>query len=151
MSEQEPGFIAALEEARRGFKEGGIPIGACLVAEDGDILGRGHNMRIQNCSAILHAEMAALDNAGRLPAKAYTGATMYTTLSPCDMCSGACLLYGIKRVVVGEHTTLHSTGEEYLKKRGVDVVVFDNAECKDLMEQFIRQKPDVWDEDIGIE
>ncbi|KAL5000788.1 cytidine deaminase-like protein [Aspergillus recurvatus] len=144
----DPGFIAAVEEARKGAAEGGVPIGAALVGKDGTILGRGHNMRVQNGSATLHAEMSALENSGRLPASAYEGATMYTTLSPCDMCTGACILYKIKRVVIGENENFMG-GEEYLKSRGKELVVLDDEECKQMMEKFIKEKPELWNEDIG--
>ncbi|PGH06900.1 cytosine deaminase [Blastomyces parvus] len=143
MSAQDPGFIAALEEARKSASQGGIPIGACLVSRDGTILGRGHNMRVQKGSATLHGEIAALENSGRLPASAYAGATMYTTLSPCDMCTGACVLYKLKRVVVGENTTFMG-GEQYLINRGVEVVVLDNKECMEMMQTFIQEKPEIW-------
>lgn len=148
MSETDAGFLAALEEAKKGASEGGVPIGACLFGKDGKIIGRGHNMRVQKGSATLHAEMAALENSGRLPATAYEGATMYTTLSPCDMCTGACVMYKIKRVVIAENKTFVG-GEKYLKERGIEVVVFDNEECKGLMKKFIEEKPEVWYEDIG--
>ncbi|KAJ5893355.1 hypothetical protein N7495_005046 [Penicillium taxi] len=147
--EQDVGFIAAVEEARKGYAEGGVPIGAALVAKDGTILGRGHNMRFQKGSAILHAEMSALENAGRLPASALEGATMYTTLSPCDMCTGACLLFNVKRVVIGENKTFVG-GEEQLRNRGVDLTVLDSRECKDLMAKFIKEKPELWNEDISV-
>lgn len=164
MSESDTGFQIAIEEAKKGATEGGIPIGACLVAADGKILGRGHNMRIQKGSSTLHvitsvpfscypylrsskpifqAEISTLENSGRLPASAYTGATMYTTLSPCDMCTGACIMYGVARVVIGENKTFVG-GEQYLKERGVVPVVFDNQECKDLMRSFIKENPKVW-------
>ncbi|KAM0799256.1 cytosine deaminase [Usnea florida] len=143
-----PGFIAALEEAKQGFGQGGIPIGACLVSRDGKILGRGHNMRVQKGSATLHAEISTLENTGRLPASAYKGATMYTSLSPCDMCTGACIMYKVARVVIGENKTFVG-GEEYLKQRGIKVVVLENQECQDLMTKFIKENPDVWNEDIG--
>ncbi|PGH18636.1 hypothetical protein AJ79_00415 [Helicocarpus griseus UAMH5409] len=143
MSAQDAGFIAALEEAKKGAAEGGVPIGACLVSKDGKILGQGHNMRAQKGSATLHGEISALENSGRLPASAYAGATMYTTLSPCDMCTGACVLYKVKRVVVGENVNFMG-GEEYLMNRGVEVVVLDNQECKDLMQKFIKEKPELW-------
>ncbi|CAG8019184.1 unnamed protein product [Penicillium olsonii] len=141
--EQDPGFIAAVEEAKQGLAEGGVPIGAALVSKDGKILGRGHNMRVQKGSAILHAEMSALENSGRLPASAYEGATMYTTLSPCDMCTGACLLYKVKRVVIGENKSFMG-GEDLLKNRGAETVVLDNQECKDLMDKFMKDSPELW-------
>ena len=143
MSSSDPGFAHALEEARAGFLEGGVPIGACLVAADGRVLGRGHNMRVQKGSATLHAEISALENSGRLSAKEYHGATMYTTLSPCDMCTGSCILYKVKRVVIGENKTFVG-GEKYLKQRGIEVVVLDDSQCKELMAQFIQQYPTVW-------
>ncbi|KAJ9633466.1 uncharacterized protein PV06_06740 [Exophiala oligosperma] len=148
MAETDPGFIAAVEEARQGFNEGGVPIGACLVSKDGKILGRGHNMRVQKGSATLHGEISALENSGRLPASAYAGATMYTTLSPCDMCTGACIMYKVARVVIGENRSFVG-GEEYLKQRGVEVVVLENQECMGLMKKFMEEKPQVWNEDIG--
>lgn len=138
---------AAIEEAKKGLSEGGIPIGAVLVI-DGQIVGRGHNQRVQKGSAILHAEMDCLEKAGRINASDYRRATMYTTLSPCDMCSGAILLYGIPTVIIGENHTF--TGpEDYLRSRGVEVVVLDNLECRQLMDAFIARYPDVWLEDIG--
>lgn len=146
--ESDPGFLAAVEEAKAGFEEGGVPIGACLVSKDGTILGKGHNMRVQKGSATLHAEISALENTGRLPATVYQGATMYTTLSPCDMCTGACVMYKVARVVIGENKTFVG-GERYLKERGIDVIVLENAECQGLMKRFIEQKPQVWNEDIG--
>ncbi|KAK4897345.1 Cytosine deaminase [Elasticomyces elasticus] len=148
MSEHDAGFKAALEEAKQGAKKGGIPIGACLVDQDGKILGRGHNMRLQKDSATLHAEISTLENAGRLPASAYKGATMYTTLSPCQMCTGACLLYKVSRVVMGENKTFVG-GDELLKQRGVEVVNLKNAECEGLMKKFIDDHPEDWYEDIG--
>ncbi|USW54178.1 Putative cytidine and deoxycytidylate deaminase domain, cytidine deaminase [Septoria linicola] len=143
MSANDPGFIAALEEAKQGFAEGGVPIGACLVAADGKILGRGHNMRVQKGSAILHGETSALENAGRLPASAYKGSTMYTTLSPCDMCTGACILYKVSRVVMGEHNTFVG-GEEHLKRKGIEVINLQNAEAEQLMKDFIKAHPEDW-------
>ncbi|KAF7845826.1 hypothetical protein BT93_L0431 [Corymbia citriodora subsp. variegata] len=141
--ENDAGFQSALEEARKGAAEGGVPIGACLVSADGKILGSGHNMRIQNGSATIHAEISALENAGRLPASAYKGATMYTTLSPCDMCTGACILYKVKRVVLGENNTFVG-GEAYLKQRGIEVVIVKSAECEALMKKFIKDHPEDW-------
>ncbi|TLS67079.1 nucleoside deaminase [Mariprofundus erugo] len=138
---------AAIEEARQGLAEGGIPIGSVLVI-DGKIVGRGHNRRVQQGSAILHAEMDCLEQAGRLLAADYGRATLYSTLSPCDMCSGAVLLYGITRVVVGENRTFCGP-EAYLRSRGVAVEVVDDAECRRLMETFIRNSPALWHEDIG--
>lgn len=148
MSAEDPGFKAALNEARQGSSEGGVPIGAALVSAEGKILGKGHNMRIQKGSATLHAEISALENAGRLPASAYQGATMYTSLSPCDMCTGACVMYKVKRVVIGENKTFVG-GEEYLKSKGIEVVVLQNEECQTLMQKFIKEKPGDWYEDIG--
>ncbi len=143
----DPGFEAALEEAIKGYEEGGIPIGSALVI-DGQIVGRGHNRRVQRGSAILHGEMDALEDAGRLPASAYRRATLYTTLSPCDMCTGAILLYGVPRVVIGENRTFLGA-EELLRSRGIEVVVLDDPRCVDLMTRFIAEKPDLWNEDIG--
>jgi len=139
---------AAIAEARQGMREGGIPIGSVIV-HDGKIIGRGHNRRVQKGSAILHAEMDALENAGRQPASGYREAVLYTTLSPCSMCSGAILLYGIPRVLVGENRTFIGE-EELLRSRGVSVEVFQNEECIRLMEEFIRNKPALWNEDIGV-
>lgn len=138
---------AAIEEAKTGFEEGGIPIGSVLVI-DGRIVARGHNRRVQKGSAVLHAEMDCLENAGRIKASDYRRATLYSTLSPCDMCSGAILLYGIPKVVVGENKTFKGP-EEYIKSRGVEVTVADNSECRLLMESFIEKFPDLWNEDIG--
>ena len=139
---------AAIEEARRGLGEGGIPIGSVLV-HDGKIIGRGHNRRVQKGSAILHGEMDAIENAGRQPAAVYRASVVYTTLSPCAMCSGTILLYGIPKVVVGENTSF--LGEEaLLRSRGVEVTVLDDAACKELMRQFIAAKPGMWNEDIGV-
>ena len=139
----------AINEAKKGLDEGGIPIGAVLVV-DGKIIGRGHNKRIQNSSAVLHAEMDCLENAGRLSASDYKRATLYSTLSPCDMCSGAVLLYGIKRVVIGENKTFKGP-EEYVSSRGVALEVVDNAECINMMKKFIKKSPILWNEDIGEE
>ena len=138
---------AAIEEAKKGLAEGGIPIGSVLVI-DGRIAGRGHNQRVQKGSAVLHAEMDCLENAGRLKAADYRRATLYSTLSPCDMCSGTVLLYGIPKVVVGENRTFRGP-EDYVRSRGVDIVIVDNNECRALMERFIREHPDLWNEDIG--
>ncbi|MEE9334792.1 MAG: nucleoside deaminase [Granulosicoccaceae bacterium] len=147
MSEHTPFINAAIEEARKGLAAGGIPIGSVLVL-NGEIIGRGHNQRVQQGSTIKHAEMDCLENAGRLPASDYQRAILYSTLSPCDMCSGAALLYGIKQVVVGENTTF--TGPEaYVQSRGVQVDVLENAECIELMRAFIEAKPELWNEDIG--
>jgi cytosine deaminase len=138
---------AAIEEAERGLAEGGIPIGSVLVHR-GRILGRGHNRRVQKGSAILHGEMDALENAGRQPARVYRECTIYTTLSPCAMCSGTILLYGIPRVVVGENHTFLGE-EDLLRGRGVTVDVLQDARCQELMAQFIRAQPSLWAEDIG--
>ncbi|KAL9133889.1 MAG: hypothetical protein Q9175_004932 [Cornicularia normoerica] len=146
--DSDPGFITAVQEAKAGFGEGGVPIGACLVSKEGKILGKGHNMRVQKGSATLHAEISTLENIGRLPASAYKGATMYTSLSPCDMCTGACVLYKVARVVIGENKTFIG-GEAYLKQRGIEVVVLENKECQNLMSKFIEEKPGIWNEDIG--
>ncbi|HKX74733.1 MAG TPA: nucleoside deaminase [Acidimicrobiia bacterium] len=137
----------AVEEARFGLEEGGIPIGSVLTV-DGEVIGRGHNRRVQMGSVVLHAEMDALENAGRLPASTYQQATLYSTLSPCDMCSGAALLYGIPRIVVGENHTFRGP-EGWLRSRGVDVVVLDRVDCMRMMEEFIKANPDLWFEDIG--
>lgn len=139
----------AIAEARAGAAEGGIPIGAALAQGD-RLLGVGHNRRVQLGSAIRHGETDCLENVGRLPASVYAGATMATTLSPCDMCTGAILLYGIPRVVIGENTTFYG-GEDYLRSRGVEVVVVDDAECKAMMRDFIAANPELWNEDIGEE
>jgi cytosine/creatinine deaminase len=138
---------AAIAEARQGLAEGGIPIGSVLVI-DGQIVGRGHNRRVQRGSAILHAEMDAIENAGRLTARDYRRAVLYSTLSPCDMCSGTALLYRIPRIVIGEHRTFVGP-EDYVRSRGVTVEVVDDPECVRLMEDFIRAKPELWNEDIG--
>ena len=138
---------AAIDEARKGLAQGGIPIGSVLVI-NGRIVGRGHNKRVQKGSAVLHAEMDCLENAGRLKASEYGRATLYSTLSPCDMCSGAALLYGIPKVVVGENRTFRGP-EDYVRSRGVEVVVVDDHECRQLMEAFIKAHPGLWNEDIG--
>ncbi len=139
---------AAIEEARNGLAEGGIPIGSVLVHQ-GRIIGRGHNRRVQCGSAILHAEMDALENAGRQPASVYRESVLYTTLSPCAMCSGAVLLYGIPRVIIGENQTF--LGEEaLLRSRGVEVEVQQEAACMELMRSFIAEHPMLWNEDIGV-
>ncbi len=139
---------AAIDEAIAGRDEGGIPIGSVLVV-DGEIVGRGHNRRVQQGSPVLHAEMDCLENAGRLPASTYRRATLYSTLSPCDMCSGAILLYEIPRVVVGEDRTFQGP-TEYVRSRGVTVEIVDDAECVALMEAFIAARPELWNEDIGV-
>lgn len=138
---------AAIEEAEKGRDEGGIPIGSVLVYQN-EIIGRGHNRRVQSGSPILHGEMDALENAGRRSAQVYKNSVIYTTLSPCSMCSGAIMLYDIPRVVVGENKTFQ--GEEgLLRSRGIDVTVLQNTQCIELMEQFIEENPRLWDEDIG--
>ncbi len=147
MATTDPFLAAAIAEARAGLAEGGIPIGSVLVI-DGEIAGRGHNRRVQEGSVIKHAEMDCLENAGRRPAADYRRATLYSTLSPCDMCSGAVLLYGIPRLVVGEHRTFRGP-EDHLRARGVDLTVVGNEECVELMEQFIADHPGLWNEDIG--
>ena len=139
----------ALEQAKKGYSENGIPIGAVLVSADGKVLGAGHNQRLQKGSAILHGEMDALEKAGRLPGSAYKGATMYSTLSPCNMCTGACLLYGINRVVFGENKTFVG-GEDLLRSKGAEVINLENEECYDLMQKFIAERPQDWNEDIGV-
>jgi cytosine deaminase len=144
---RDPFLQAAIEEAQQGLAEGGIPIGSVLVHR-GAIIGRGHNRRVQKGSAVLHGEMDALENAGRQPAGVYRESVLYTTLSPCTMCSGAILLYGIPKVVIGENQTF--MGEEaLLRGRGVDVEVLQDAACVDLMRRFIASRPDLWNEDIG--
>jgi cytosine/creatinine deaminase len=140
-------LAAAIHEAKQGFAEGGIPIGAALVI-DGKIVGRGHNRRVQRASAVLHAEIDCLENAGRLTAADYRHATLYSTLSPCDMCSGAILLYGIPRVVIGENHTFRGP-EAHLRSRGVSLDVRDDSECIAMMTAFIASKPELWSEDIG--
>lgn len=144
----DPFLTAAVAEARQGLAEGGIPIGSVLVL-DGRIVGRGHNRRVQKGSAILHAEMDCLANAGRLTAPDYRRAVLYSTLSPCDMCSGAALLYRIPRIVVGENQTFRGP-EDYIRSRGVALEVVDDPECVRLMREFIAARPELWNEDIGI-
>ncbi|MEX1156160.1 MAG: nucleoside deaminase [Chloroflexota bacterium] len=149
-NERDHKFLAhAIAEARVGRAEGGVPIGGALVV-DGEVVAVGHNRRVQQNSAIRHGETDALENAGRLPASVYRRATMYTTLSPCDMCTGAILLYGIPRVVMGENRTFVG-GEDYLRSRGVEVINLDSQECVDLMSEFIATHPEIWNEDIGEE
>lgn len=143
-------FLAeALREAQQGLQEGGIPIGSVLV-HNGTVIGRGHNRRVQKGSAILHGEMDALENAGRQPAKIYKNSVLYTTLSPCPMCSGTILLYGIPKVVIGENKTFMGE-EELLKSRGVQVEVINDPACIEMMETFIANRPELWNEDIGEE
>ena len=141
-------MTAAVEEAEQGLAEGGIPIGSVIV-HDGRIIGRGHNRRVQQGSAILHGEMDAFENAGRQPARVYREAVLYTTLSPCPMCSGAILLYGIPRIVVGENRTFIGD-ESHLRSRGVTVEVLQDERCVSLMRRFIADHPDLWNEDIGV-
>ncbi len=144
----DPFMEAAVDEARKGFEEGGLPIGSVLVC-DGRIIGRGRNRRVQDGSVIHHAEMNCLENAGRLPASAYRRCTIYSTLSPCPMCSGAILLYGIGKCVIGENRTFMGP-EDLLRGKGVEVVVHDNGDCLELMSAFIKRFPDIWNEDIGV-
>ena len=141
-------MAAALEEAREGLAEGGIPIGSVLVL-DGKIVGRGHNRRVQKGSATLHAEMDCLENAGRLKARDYQRAVLYSTLSPCDMCSGTVLLYKIPKVIIGENKTFQGP-EDYVRSRGVELVILNLEECISLMEAFIADHPELWNEDIGV-
>jgi cytosine deaminase len=141
-------LAAAIAEARQGLAEGGIPIGSVLVI-DGRIIGRGHNRRVQKGSAILHAEMDAIESAGRLHAADYQRATLYSTLSPCDMCAGTALLYKIPRIVIGENRTFRGP-EGYLRARGVELTILDSAECKKMMADFIAMHPELWNEDIGV-
>ncbi len=138
---------AAYDEALKGYQEGGIPIGSVLV-HNGHIIGRGHNRRVQRGSVVLHGEMDALENAGRQSASVYRECTLYTTLSPCPMCSGTILLYGIPKVIIGENSTFMGE-EDLLKSRGVQLQVVDHADCKALMKQFIEEHPTLWNEDIG--
>jgi creatinine deaminase len=143
----DPFLAAAITEAEQGLREGGIPIGSVIVSQ-GRIIGRGHNRRVQQGSAVLHGEMDALEHAGRQPAAVYRDSTLYTTLSPCAMCSGAILLYGIPRVIIGENTTFRGE-EELLASRGVRLEVRQDARCVQMMRKFIRDHPELWDEDIG--
>ncbi len=140
-------MIEALAEARLGLREGGIPIGSVLVI-DGEIAGRGHNRRIQKNSAILHAEMDCLENAGRLTSKEYKKAILYSTLSPCDMCSGTVLLYKIPRIIIGENKSFKGP-ENYLRSRGIELEILNDSECIKMMEDFIKSQPELWNEDIG--
>ena len=140
-------MAAAIEQAAKSLSEGGVPVGAALVA-DGQLLGVGHNRRVQQGSVIRHGETDCLENVGRLHASIYHRATMVTTLSPCDMCTGAILMYGIPRVVIGENRTFLG-GEDLLRSRGVEVVVVDSEECKAMMRDFIAAQPELWNEDIG--
>jgi cytosine/creatinine deaminase len=139
---------AAIEEAEQGLAEGGIPIGSVIVYK-GKIIGRGHNRRVQKGSVILHGEMDAFENAGRQPASVYKECTLYTTLSPCPMCSGAIILYGIPKIIIGENKTFMGD-EEHLKSRGVDVEVLQDETCINIMTKFIDDKPALWNEDIGV-
>ncbi len=146
--DEEIGYLqAAIDEAKKGLAAGGIPIGSVLVL-DGKVVGRGHNQRVQRGSPILHAEMDCLENAGRLSPAQYRRSTLYSTLSPCDMCSGTVLLYGIPRVVIGENRTFMGP-EEYLQSRGVSLRVVDSPECVTMMADFARDHPELWNEDIG--
>jgi len=148
MNSADPFLQAAIDEARLGAQEGGIPIGSVIVHRN-EIIGRGHNRRVQKSSAILHGEMDALENAGRRPASVYRESTLYTTLSPCSMCTGAILLYGIPRVIVGENRTFMGE-EELLRSRGVALEVAQSDECIRLMQEFIQRNPRLWNEDIGV-
>ena len=141
-------LAAAIDEARKGLSVGGIPIGSVLVIDE-RIVGRGHNQRIQKGSSVLHAELDCLENAGRQTAVDYENAVLYTTLSPCDMCSGAILLYGIPKVVVGENQSFQGP-EDYLVSRGVELEILDDEECRQLMRDFIASNPALWQEDIGV-
>ena len=145
---RDPFMEAAIAEAKAGLREGGIPIGSVLVL-DGKIVGRGHNRRVQKGSAILHAEMDCLENAGRLTAKEYSRSILYSTLSPCDMCSGAILLYRIPKVVIGENITFKGP-EDYVRSCGVDLEILHSEECIHLMREFIALNPTLWNEDIGV-
>lgn len=144
----DPFLKAAIDEAELGLKEGGIPIGSVLVI-DNQIVGRGHNRRVQKGSAILHAEMDCIENAGRLTAKEYQRATLYSTLSPCDMCSGTALLYKIPRIIIGENKTFQGP-ESYLISRNVQIEIVQASRCIELMERFIKERSELWNEDIGL-
>ncbi|KAJ6483566.1 cytosine deaminase [Mycena vitilis] len=144
----ETGISMAYDEARKGYDEGGVPIGSVILNENGEILGKGHNQRIQKSSPTLHAEIAALENAGRQKAEVYRTATLYTTLSPCSMCTGAILLYKIPRVIIGENVSFKGD-EDLLRARGVEVKIMDNEDCEALMRRFIEERPEEWNEDIG--
>jgi creatinine deaminase len=146
--EMDPFMEAAIDEARKGRDEGGVPIGSVLVC-DGRIIGRGRNRRVQDGSVIHHAEMDCLENAGRLPASVYRRCTVYSTLSPCPMCTGAIILYGIRKCVIGENRTF-SGPEDLLRTKGIEVVVHDSDECFGLMKAFITRSPELWSEDIGV-
>jgi cytosine deaminase len=148
MPESDPFLNAAIEEARKGLAAGGIPIGSVLVHQ-GRIIGRGHNQRVQHGSVIHHAEMNCLENAGRLPARVYAECILYSTLSPCPMCSGAVLLYKIPRVVIGENATFQGP-EDYVRSQGVTLKILQNPECIRLMRDFIQARPELWNEDIGV-
>ncbi len=145
---RDPFFEEAINQANIGLQEGGIPIGSVLVY-DNKILGAGYNKRVQEGSVVLHGEMDALENAGRQKSAVYKKSTLYTTLSPCPMCAGTIILYGIPKVVIGEHKTFMGE-EDLLRAKGVEVVVLNDAECISMMTQFIREKPQLWNEDIGI-
>jgi len=146
--EQQTFMDAAIEEAIKGRNEGGIPIGSVVVI-DNQIVGRGHNRRVQRLSAILHAEMDAIENAGRLTSKEYARTTLYSTLSPCDMCSGMAMLYKIPRIVIGENKTFQGP-ESYVRQRGVDITLVNDPRCVELMQEFIAREPTLWNEDIGV-
>lgn len=148
MQKEDPILQAALDEARQGLAEGGIPIGSVLVHQ-GKIIGRGHNQRVQHGSVIHHAEMNCLENTGRLPGSVYRECVLYSTLSPCPMCSGAALLYGIPKIVIGENVTFRGP-EDYVRSQGVQLEVLNDAECIELMREFIAKNPELWNEDIGV-
>jgi creatinine deaminase len=149
MNDDQRYLLVALDQARQGRSEGGVPVGAALVV-DGEVLGVGHNRRVQMNSVIRHGETDCLENIGRLPASVYRRATLYTTLSPCHMCTGTVLLYGIGRVVIGERTTFQGP-EHLLTERGVEVVHLEDPECISMMSEFIREFPELWNEDIGVD